>query len=202
MQQLLDKHYIITNTCSNKLNIDIFNSLTSTNEYLKKLPTDKYPSICLAEQQTQGKGRLGRNWYSPFAQNIYLSCRYLFASNLNELTGLSLIVALAVIEVIEKFCPNCKIIAKWPNDIMYQDQKIAGILIDAQAEKKGCSTIIGIGVNVNMVCAKKQQITQSWTSIAKILGHAVDRNEICVVLINTLLKYLQQFTNKSFMPLT
>jgi BirA family transcriptional regulator, biotin operon repressor / biotin---[acetyl-CoA-carboxylase] ligase len=193
---LLDRKYIEKHIHKSKPRIEIFESICSTNEYLKELSADKFPRICIAEQQTKGRGRLGRDWYSPFAQNISLSCRYSFQKDISGLAGLSLVVALAVIDALKKHCSSAQIMAKWPNDIVFESKKLAGILIDIQAEANGlCSAIIGIGINVNMMSDKNLQISQAWTSMGKMLGCHIDRNEVCVSLIDSLLEYLERFAD-------
>lgn len=196
---MLDKSIIAANICDQKIKIDLFKTIGSTSEYLKGVSPGAMPHICIAEQQTKGQGRLGRSWHSPFAQNIYLSCRYAFQKDLSQLAGLSLAVAIAVIDALKSFCSLEKLMVKWPNDIICQDKKLGGILIDVQAEANGaCSAIIGVGINVNMLEDERHQITQDWVSFRKILGEQVDRNKICISLINHLLSCLEQFANNGF----
>ena len=151
----------------------------------------------MAEEQSLGKGRLGRSWHSPFAQNIYLSCRYFFEKNLDSLSGLSLVVALVVTETLKEFLPEEKIKIKWPNDVFFDGKKISGILIDAQAKDNKSLAVIGIGLNVNMDLGD-DEIDQHWTSIYKASGDFFDRNEICAKLIKNLLKSLKRFTDFGF----
>lgn len=177
---LLDAHKIKKNIKKSSVVIDILEKVTSTNDYLKNDPDPKNKiKICIAEMQTKGRGRLNRQWHSPFAQNIYFSCAYSFARDMSELSGLSL-VNLAV---------------KWPNDILVNQQKIAGILIDIRTESSGCChAIIGIGINVNMQNALKKEIDQPWTSLQKITGQYIDRNLLSAALINSLMSYLERFS--------
>lgn len=175
--------------------IKIFNSIPSTIDYLKT-STAKSPQICLAEQQTAGIGRLGRTWHSPFGLNIYLSCLWNFNKDISKLSGLSLITSLATIKTLTHYTKHLKI--KWPNDILYHDQKLSGILIEISAESHGTSqAIISIGLNVNMYHAS---ISQSWTSLINILKQPQDRNQIIGLLINQLFDYLKQFETSGFGP--
>ena len=188
--QLLDKNYIIANTQEKKYTLEIFESIDSTNTYLRKMSAAKYPRFCLAEQQTLGQGRFGRSWYSPFGQNIYLSALYLCPKNGYALAGLSLIIALAIIKVLQKYLPANKIKAKWPNDVIVTNKKIAGAIVESKSiAPELSSVIIGIGLNVNMVTTS----IDSWTSIHSIRKNYVNRNEVCVLLINFLLEYLKRF---------
>jgi BirA family biotin operon repressor/biotin-[acetyl-CoA-carboxylase] ligase len=126
-----------------------------------------------------------------------LSCLFHFEKDVSALSGLSIVVGLAVIKALARYPLSDKLCVKWPNDILYDGKKMAGILIDIQAETHGvCQAIIGIGLNVNMRKDKEQEITQPWTSLLKILGTSVDRNVLCAELINQLIEYVQRF-NKS-----
>jgi BirA family biotin operon repressor/biotin-[acetyl-CoA-carboxylase] ligase len=101
-------------------------------------------------------------------------------------------VSLAVVEALSHYANN--FLVKWPNDVLHDNQKIAGNLIEVQAESNGkCSIIIGIGINVNMLRAADEHISQSWTSLRNITGQYIDRNLFVSHLINTLTDYLERF---------
>jgi len=181
-----------------KVDITIFESIDSTNDYLKSLKSAKQRSVvCLAEQQTKGKGRLGREWYSPFGKNIYLSCLYPFQKDVSELAGLSLVTGIAIFRTLQDVGVNKKLYLKWPNDVLYDNQKLSGTLIEIQAETHGAShAVVGIGINVNMLGG--DAITQAWTSLQKILDKYVDRNDLCALLINHLIACFRQFNEYGF----
>jgi BirA family biotin operon repressor/biotin-[acetyl-CoA-carboxylase] ligase len=191
---LLDFNKIKKNMPDAKVDMSIFENIDSTNEYLKSIKKSKSIKICLAEQQTQGKGRLNRDWHSPFGKNIYLSCHFPFQKDVSELSGLSLVTSLAVVNILKSYGIDEHLYVKWPNDILYAYKKLSGGLIEIQAETHGMShTVIGIGLNVNMMDDDKQPILQAWTSMKKILHTYIDRNILCAQLITQLLHYLQQF---------
>lgn len=190
---LLDQRKIQDNIFFKNIDINIFESVASTNDYLKSLLKNKI-KICLAEQQTEGKGRLQRHWYSPFAQNIYFSCSYPFQKDVGELAGLSLVVSLSIVKTLQNYKLAHPLLVKWPNDILYENKKLSGNLIEIQAESNGiCYAIIGIGINVNMLNDKKHSISQPWTSLRQIMNNYVDRNELAIYLINNLMIYLKRF---------
>lgn len=196
---LLDEKIIRKHVNEENLHLAVFETITSTNAYLKAARTVKGIHFCLAEQQTAGRGRLGRSWYSPFGQNIYLSCLYPFQKDLSELAGLSLVISLAVLRALQQFGLHDDVYVKWPNDITCQSKKISGILIDVQAESHGaCQAIIGIGVNVNMQADDASNISQPWTSVRRVLGDYQDRSLICAALIDHLLDYLRRFDRDGF----
>lgn len=198
---LLDPQKIKMELDNKKLPITLFESIGSTNDYLKLKKKAKGPEICLAEQQTQGKGRLARKWHSPFGQNIYLSCLYLFQKDISELAGLSLVVGLAVINVLKSYGVSDQLFVKWPNDILFGQKKLAGNLIEIQAESYGESqAIIGIGLNVNMRNEELKEINQAWVALSHILNCYVDRNELSARLINRLFQYLHHFNEFGFAP--
>lgn len=191
---LLDKNKIIA-LCNNKnFTIEVLEKINSTNDYLKNKSNVDF---VLCEIQTQGRGRFNRVWHSPFAQNIYFSMRYTFEKDLSALSGLSLVVSLAVCRAIsdKAFCSE----VKWPNDILINKKKLAGILIDVQAESNGfCNAIIGIGINVNMQSASSTKINQAWTSLQNETENYADRNLIAATLIDTLRDYLFRFSENGF----
>ena len=192
---LLNNQKIISQLRHRLIQLEVLEKTTSTNDYLKTLTRkSKQISICIAEAQTQGKGRLNREWYSPFGENIYLSMLYPFAKS-TELTGLSLIVGLAICNTIECIVQlkNHSLKVKWPNDVYLNNAKLAGTLIEIQSHD--CyQVIIGVGINVNMSNASQNNIQQPWTSLINITEQHQDRNILCAALINTLIDYLQRFS--------
>ena len=199
---LLNENYLKKALTGQNIDIEVFESIISTNEYLNNFIGATRVKICLAEHQTGGLGRLGRSWHSPFGQNIYLSCLYPFAKDISELVGLSLVVGLAIITTLKSLNLSNRLLLKWPNDILYEDKKLCGNLIKIQAETNGLSyAIIGIGINVNMA-DDQQNINQLWISLQKILGKNINRNQLCVILINNLMSYLDKFNKQGFSSFT
>lgn len=193
---LLEPKRIKQALVENKVSIEVFESIDSTADHLKSLPRSSEVKVCLAEHQTKGRGRLSREWHSPFGKNVYFSMQYRFEKDISELSGLSLVVGLAIRKTLADFKVGDQFRVKWPNDIVYDGKKLAGILIDIQAESHGvCDALISTGINVNMK-QDVQAITQPWTSLINILGHAVDRNILVAKLINYLIQYIQKFEQR------
>ena len=181
----LDSNTIRQHLNSPSTPIELFESLGSTNDYLKE--SGNTLRVCLAESQTAGRGRLERPWHSPFGKNIYCSMRFPLTKKAHELSGLSLVVGLAICEAIEKIHPlPTPAQVKWPNDILIDDKKIAGTLIEINKD----ALIIGIGVNINM---SEADINQPWTSLQKLTGVDHDRNFLCAQLINHVTQYVGEF---------
>lgn len=194
---LLDPQKITHLLANEAVQIEVFETVEST-QYLKKyMQKKKDIQVCIAEMQSLGRGRLNRQWHSPFGQNIYLSLLYPFQKDISELSGLSLVVGLALCHAIETVIGTKEEMGiKWPNDMVVATQKIAGILIEIQAESNGfCQAIIGIGVNVNMQEADNDKITQAWSSLQQLSGVYIDRNTVCAELIRQLLSYLERFSS-------
>lgn len=195
---LLDKNTIetaLTNqTFSNPLSMHLFKTIDSTNRFLKELPKTATIELCCAEQQTQGRGRFSRHWHSPFGENIYCSTRWHLHCDLNKLSGLSLVTSLATLALLKELVPAAEVKVKWPNDILWNDKKLCGSLIEIQAESNGSAqVIIGIGLNVNSDTAKNPLPDKAWCSLYEISNQHFDRNLLIARLITKLDTYLQRF---------
>jgi|GEM_PF-4662301 len=180
----------------NNLKIDV-----KSDASVRNLKSDRYIHICLAEQQTQGRGRQGKNWVSPFAANLYCSVLWPFKQNFAKLTGLSLMVGAIVAHTLENY-GIANIGLKWPNDIYVQPkQKIAGILIESTNERTQPSKIvIGIGVNVFLtkVLTQDGYIDQPWTDVVSNVNFLPDRSELASLLLKNLLTALPLFEKNGF----
>ena len=199
---LLSEQKIKSAVKTKSFHIDLFKQIDSTNEYLKSIKNSNKLHICTAEMQTHGRGRFQRRWYSPFGQNIYLSLKYVFKKNISALTGLSLVCGIAVCNAIETVCQLPQdILIKWPNDIICDDRKLAGILVEIEVETYELySVIIGIGLNTNMESDNHKEINQHYTSIKKLTGIYQDRNQLCSALISQLIDILSSFEEEGFNP--
>lgn len=179
---------------------EIKEKISSTNDHLLQLASVGFNdiAICLAEQQSKGRGRLGRKWVSPFGANIYLSLLWPFKKNANDLAGLSLAVGTMIADALENISvPNIQL--KWPNDILYQHKKLGGVLIEiAPLQNKTVPVVIGIGLNVNMPDDEGNHIDQAWVDLNHIVGRMVDRNLVVGQLITVLMKQLPQFEKHGF----
>jgi BirA family biotin operon repressor/biotin-[acetyl-CoA-carboxylase] ligase len=126
---------------------------------------------------------------------------YAFPVNkdLSELAGLSLVIGLAIISSLNEFDLPEKLELKWPNDIMYQNKKLVGILIDVLAESNSESyVIIGVGINANMKEDPDNIITQKWISLGEILNSYIDRSSLFIKVFKKITLYLQKFEEKGF----
>lgn len=171
----------------------LLDTIHSTNRFLKDLPPTEGIVICCAETQTQGRGRFGRVWHSPFGENIYFSARWRIDEALSCLSGLSLVVSLAVLKTLSEFDIKDNLTIKWPNDILWHKQKLSGCLIELLTTgKTPAEVIIGIGINVN------SKLDDPWCSLLNITKKQHDRNHIIGRLIHHLNQYLQQLITNGF----
>ena len=176
--------------------MDIKTRVNSTNDEVKA--KEIAPYVCLAETQSSGRGRRGRSWISPYGSNIYLSLVWEFEDMASSLDGLSLCVGIAVARAINKLA-GIKVGLKWPNDLVYQQKKLAGILLELEGEMSGpMRVIIGIGVNVAMTRIDGSAIEQSWVSLSEISDEEISRNKLTAQLLTELAKVLPVFQAKGF----
>lgn len=171
--------------------LEILEEVDSTNLCLMRkansVPVGCY--ACLSEQQSAGRGRQGRQWISPFACNIYLSVLWRFTGS-SPATGLSLAIGVALVRALH-VAGITKLGLKWPNDVLWRERKLAGILIEASPSHH----IIGVGLNVAMPAQAGSVIEQPWVDVQEILGRPVSRNQLAGNLLEHLLLALQEFEN-------
>jgi len=158
------------------------------------------PFVVLADAQSSGRGRRGRTWVSPPAQNLYYTLALTISGGPQRLAGLSLVVGLAVMGALRKIGVEQSGV-KWPNDIYANGKKIAGILMELTGDPADlCHVVIGIGINVNMT-ASPGEIEQAWTSVRNETSVLVDRNELVRVLSHSLHHYLKRHAEEGFVGL-
>lgn len=176
--------------------LHILPKVDSTNRWL--LDSDLARGICLAESQTAGRGRRGRVWQSPQAENIYLSVAWDFAEPPRYVSWISLMVGVAIAEALQTMGMQGQQV-KWPNDIYHEQRKLGGILLQSTHNLK--RFVIGIGLNVNMQHDDSQSIDQAWCSVAQIVGQTVDRNQWVAAILNRLWWYLDRFPQMDLLAL-
>ncbi|PMY31816.1 bifunctional biotin--[acetyl-CoA-carboxylase] synthetase/biotin operon repressor [Pseudomonas sp. GW456-L14] len=176
----------------------VFDSIDSTNaEALRAVERGvPAPFLVLAERQTAGRGRRGRKWASPFAENVYYSLVLRIDGGMRQLEGLSLVVGLAVMQTLREF-GIAGAGLKWPNDVLVGRKKIAGILLELVGDPADvCHVVLGVGINVSM--QKTDEIDQQWTSVRLESGKQVDRNQLVARLSMMLKAYLERHQAQGF----
>lgn len=167
--------------------LEIFETIASTNTYLLEQAKTGAPCgfACFAEQQTQGRGRLQRTWHSPFGKNIYFSLLWRFGDAIQNLSGLSIAVAVMVANALRKYGIQSGVQLKWPNDVMITQRKLAGILLECN----DTAIVIGIGLNLDVQDAGEA----GWIGLSEVINKPVARNFLAGLLLNELLKNLPLF---------
>ncbi len=177
-------------------NIHLFRSIASTNQFLLNLDSDGVTHICLSEYQSSGRGRLGRNWHSPFAQNIYLSIKKIISLPIESLSGLSLAVGVGVAQALKKL-GVAEVKLKWPNDLRVEQKKAGGILVEiARSQPIGTELVIGIGLNWDM--PENQQIDQAWVNLKSFANKGISRNTVVISVIQNVLYAVEEFAVNGF----
>lgn len=155
------------------------------------------PFVIIAERQKAGRGRRGRQWVSPFAENLYYSLVIRVEGGMRQLEGLSLVVGLAVMRTLQEF-GVAEAGLKWPNDVLVGPRKISGILLELVGDPADvCHVVLGIGINVNM--QNNNQVDQQWTSIRRETGELIDRNELVARLNGNLQHVLARHHHEGFL---
>ncbi|MCF6095953.1 biotin--[acetyl-CoA-carboxylase] ligase [Thermovorax subterraneus] len=178
---LLLPEEIIQNSCLEFLarKIYYYPSIGSTNDEAKKLAQNGAPhgTLVIAEEQTGGKGRLGRRWVSPPREGIWLSIILRPSMEPYEAPRITITCAVAAAKAIRKVTGiDCRI--KWPNDLLVEGKKVAGILTEMSADMDSINfVVVGIGINVNNADFP-DEIKETATSLKLAYGKNVDRLKI------------------------
>jgi BirA family biotin operon repressor/biotin-[acetyl-CoA-carboxylase] ligase len=179
----------------NLFRLDVFDLINSTNTYLLECARQKSISgwVCFAEQQSKGRGRLGRSWYSPKGASIYCSILWNFPAQQTDLSALSLAVGVMVVDALTAYGVPAGIGLKWPNDILCAGSKMGGVLLERLPEQAGMiPVVIGIGLNLQL----PEPHAANWIDLASITGEPVRRNEMAGRLLKELLMQLPEYQNK------
>jgi BirA family biotin operon repressor/biotin-[acetyl-CoA-carboxylase] ligase len=174
--------------------LDIAWSVASTNTELLRRPVPAHGvAVLLAERQTGGRGRRGREWTSPLAAHVYLSLSRGFAGGLSRMGGLSLAMGVAAVEALREN-GFTQVGLKWPNDLDVDGHKLGGLLVEGGGEFAGpARAVIGLGINVRMPAVAAARVDQPWTDLESTAGGQVSRNQVAAVVLSALLPALDEF---------
>ncbi|MBL73739.1 MULTISPECIES: bifunctional biotin--[acetyl-CoA-carboxylase] ligase/biotin operon repressor BirA [Idiomarina] len=182
--------------------LNVSSIVGSTNDDLKQLSdTQQLPQgyAILAEAQTQGRGRRGKQWISPFGTNLYISLYWRLEEGLGRAMGLSLAVGLAIARVLREQLNISNVSVKWPNDVYIENKKVAGILIDIDSLEDGSARcVIGVGINLTLPDTVAQSIDQAWTDVNSHLALPLQRNRFAGRLHQYLVRTLTDYENSGF----
>lgn len=180
---------------SNRLGkaIYVFDELDSTQDYANSLPNIEsvHGTIVIAKKQKMGRGRIGRSWISPKG-GLWMSIIFRPEFSVNSIIFTQFIGALAIAEAIMEVT-KIRCTLKWPNDVMINEKKVCGILVDVNLQGNSKVIIMGIGLNAN--------IAESWvndnltdnsikaTSLSKEYGNEIDLLHLTKAIVDRLEYY-------------
>lgn len=183
-----------------KFSIEILRQAASSNSLLLQRAALGAASGCVLaiEMQTAGRGRRGRAWHSSLGGALTFSLLWRFDCALHALSGLSLAVGVAVVRALGKLGVRGAGL-KWPNDIVTEQGKLAGVLIEAQGDMLGPSAVvIGIGLNCVLPEALREKIDQPVAALTDLCVQTPGRNQLLAGLLQELAGVLQQFEQNGF----
>ncbi|MCZ4059596.1 bifunctional biotin--[acetyl-CoA-carboxylase] ligase/biotin operon repressor BirA [Pantoea sp. LMR881] len=196
--QLLDKDIILSKL--DTPNLAVIPVIDSTNQYLlDRMNELSSGDACIAEYQQAGRGRRGRQWFSPFGANLYMSMYWRLEQGPAAAMGLSLVIGIVMAETLQSLGAE-KVRVKWPNDLYLNDRKLAGILVELTGKTGDAAQIVmGAGINLAMRSAEAAQINQGWINLQEA-DVEIDRNELAARLINSLRTALPVFERDGLKP--
>ena len=169
--------------------IHYFDEIASTNTWLLEQSAPD-GCICLAENQSAGRGRLGKSWESSRFGAILLSLGWRL--NNSAVRGMSLVSGIAVMESLRRVGVQ-RVELKWPNDILIGGKKAGGILVEISA----LNSVIGIGLNYMVSDSVAAKIDQPWIDLTSV-GVQIDRDQLVVELVKNHDRVLTGFTERGF----
>ena len=176
--------------------VEVVEETGSTNaDLLARASSLEAPLLLVARNQTAGRGRAGRSWLSSSEGSLTFSLAWRFEGGVNRLAGLPLAIGVALAETLGRL--GVQVGLKWPNDVLRDGDKLAGILIETQAAPTGgVWAVIGIGLNLVMPDEAEALLGRSIASLPWLAR--MDRNELLAVLLDGLADALREFERAGF----
>jgi BirA family biotin operon repressor/biotin-[acetyl-CoA-carboxylase] ligase len=176
--------------------VEVVSETGSTNaDLLARAPTLSAPLLLIAEHQNAGRGRAGRSWLSEPGNSLTFSLAWRFDGGLQRLTGLPLAVGVALAETLTQLGQQVQL--KWPNDLLKDGDKLAGILVEAQpAGASAVWAVIGIGLNLVMPDELEEKIGRAVAAVPWLAR--MDRDTLMAALLDGLAEALAQFAQAGF----
>lgn len=185
---------------------DVLLTVDSTNRYVidNSVAEPGRGQVCMAELQSAGRGRRGRSWLAPFGSGICLSIGWQFSEPPPTFSALSLSVGVAAARALRRFGADVKL--KWPNDLMWQQRKLGGVLIEMRGESAGpAHVVIGIGLNMRMPSATRIALAEQQAAVIAdvheiLRDRTPTRNLLAAAFIDEIVAMLQAFATRGFDP--
>jgi len=182
--------------------VEVHQSLQSTNQYLSAMTPARTGKLhaALAESQPAGQGRRGRSWIATPYRNLMLSAAWRCAQWPENPSALSLAFAVVVHRAIVDAGATDALI-KWPNDILLNNAKLAGLLVEAGGEASGsCDLVFGVGVNFYLDPATGKKIDQDWAELSSVASVDLSRNQMAANILSNLIEALNLYESDGFAP--
>jgi BirA family biotin operon repressor/biotin-[acetyl-CoA-carboxylase] ligase len=182
--------------------VHILDSVGSTNSALIQAALDGVPdgTVLCAEHQEAGKGRRGRSWQAGLGGGLTFSVLWRFDRGLQSISGLSLAVGLAIARAVNRHS-RYPARLKWPNDVLVDYRKLAGILVEVQGDMDGAAfAVVGIGLNVCLDDAQRDAIDQAVVDLAE-MGVTIGRNQLLADCLRELHAIITCFREHGFAAL-
>ena len=175
--------------------VEVVPETGSTNaDLLARAATLEGPTLLVAEHQTAGRGRAGRSWLSAAGDSLTFSLAWKFDLPLQQLAGLPLAVGVALADALA--ANGVQVQLKWPNDVLKDGSKLAGVLIETQSAQDGVWAVIGVGLNLRMPDQLESRIGRT-VAAAPWLAR-MDRDELMAALLDSLAAALALFRQAGF----
>jgi len=186
-------------TFQNRLqDLIILQEVGSTNDFLMSLESpEKFKAIvCIADQQTAGKGTKGRVWQSELGASFIYSIAYTFQNDVKDLSAISLAIGVITQQVLED-CEYVGIQLKWPNDLQFKKKKLGGVLVEVKKTANGIHLVCGIGINIKSTL-DADKIDQPFTALELINQKLLSRNQLAAQLSQALLNLFSLYPQNGF----
>lgn len=182
--------------------LELFTELSSTNQHLLgRAPPPGRLDVCVAEYQSAGRGRRGRPWHAPLGSGICLSVAWQFADAPADLPALTLAAGVVARRVLKETC-GLEIALKWPNDLVWDERKLGGILVELSTEAQGGShVVVGIGLNVAVpaeLLAELSDWPRGAVDLQTALGQAPPRVALIGALVNGFAELFEEYARSGF----
>jgi len=166
----------------------VLQSTTSTNDDARRLASSGAPegTVVLADSQSAGRGRLGRPWDSPSGQGLYVSVLLRPQDPVDRIGRYPIAAAVAVCAACREFAGD-QVVLKWPNDVLADGAKLAGVLAEMRRGPSGADLVLGVGVNVHQAAEDfPEELRGSATSLRMLGGGRLDRGTVAATLLEAL----------------
>lgn len=181
----------------NEVNVIYFDTIDSTNSEAKRHSEtiSSTPTLFVANHQSNGRGRLGRKFYSPGDTGLYMSLMLKSGGDFFNTVSMTTATAVCVANALEDLC-DIKPQIKWVNDIYVNNKKICGILCEAITDEKTFlikGIVIGIGINISTT-----DFPLEIKDTAASIGQAIDRSRLCARITDNIINSFKNIADRSY----